>query len=172
MLLCLNLSELERQANIARNKALLEDLELSDAVNNIGFSKKPPLPPSKAKAKARPVQPTKRAKREVFEDPGPRRQSARLKRSADDPNEGPEKKRARLVSTLINTAAIVSCLTFWDNSRSKRRRSRDGRLKTSVFKPRSVRGRQENLVTKTSSSRPSSASRTPKTKMNRRTSGG
>lgn len=172
MLLFLDLSELERQANIARNKALLEDLELADAVNNIGFSKKPPLLPPKAKAKAKPVQPVKRAKREVFEDPGPRRQSARLKRSADDPNEGPEKKRARLVSTLINPAAIVSCLTFWDNSRSKRRRSRDGRLKTSVFKPRSVRGRQENLVTKTSSSRPSSASRTPKTKMNRRTSGG
>jgi len=93
-------SELERQANIARNKALLEELELADAVNNIGFSKKS-SPPPKAKSKAKPVQPAKRAKREVVEDPGPRRQSARLKRSADDPNESPQKKRARLVRTCI-----------------------------------------------------------------------
>lgn len=97
-----NLSELERQANIARNKALLEELELTDAVNDIGFTKKPPPPPPKARTKAKPVQPTKRPKREVVEDPGPRRQSARLKRSADDPNESPEKKRARLVRTLLN----------------------------------------------------------------------
>ena len=93
-----NLSELERQANIARNKALLEELELADAVDSVGFSRKPP--PPKAKAKAKPVQPAKRAKREATEDTGPRRQSARLKRSADDPNESPEKKRARLVRTL------------------------------------------------------------------------
>lgn len=95
-----NLSELERQANIARNKALLEELELTDAVNKIGFSKEQPSPPPKAKAKAKPVQPAKRAKREVVEDSGPRRQSARLKRSAEDPNQSPEKKRARLVRSL------------------------------------------------------------------------
>lgn len=110
MLLFLNLSELERQANIAKNRALLEELELKDAVNNIGFSKKPPPPPPKAKAKAKPVQPSKRAKREVVEDPGPRRQSARLKRSADDPNESPERKRARLVRTLLNSVVVVPCL--------------------------------------------------------------
>lgn len=92
-----HLSELERQANIARNKALLEELELADAVNDLGFSKKPPPPPPKAKGKVKPVKPAKRPKREVVEDPGPRRQSARLKRSADDPHEGPERKKARLV---------------------------------------------------------------------------
>lgn len=99
----LNLSELERQANIAKNKALLEELELTDAVNDIGFSKKPPPPPPKAKVKAKPVQPSKRAKREVVDDSGPRRQSARLKRGTDDPDESPEKKRARLVRTLLNS---------------------------------------------------------------------
>ena len=97
MVLLRHLSELERQANIARNKALLEELELADAVNDLGFSKKPPPPPPKAKGKAKPVKPAKRPRREVVEDPGPRRQSARLKRSADDPNEGPERKKARLV---------------------------------------------------------------------------
>ena len=110
LLLSLNLSELERQANIAKNKALLDELELTDAVDNIGFSKKPPPPPPKAKAKAKPVQPSKRTKREVVEDTGPRRQSARLKRSADDPNESPEKKRARLVRTLPNPVTFIPCL--------------------------------------------------------------
>ncbi|KAF9792217.1 WD40 repeat-like protein [Thelephora terrestris] len=89
--------ELERQANIARNKALLDELALTDAVNNLGFSKKPPPPSPKAKTKAKPVQSAKRAKREVAEvSAGPRRQSARLKRPAGDPDESPEKKRARL----------------------------------------------------------------------------
>ena len=110
MLLFLNLSELERQANIAKNKALLEELELTDAVNNVGFSTKPPPPPPKAKAKAKPVQPSKRVKREAVEDLGPRRQSARLKRSADDPDESPEKKRARLVRTLFNSVPAIPCL--------------------------------------------------------------
>jgi type IV secretory pathway VirB10-like protein len=167
-----NISELERQANIAKNKALLEELELGDAVNSIGFSKKPPPPPPKAKAKAKPVQPAKRPKREAVEDPGPRRQSARLKRSADDPNESPKKKRARLVRALLNSVVVVPCLTFGTYSCSKQRKSRDERLKTNVSKPRSVRGRQRNLVTKILSSRLFSTLRTPKTKLNRRTSGG
>lgn len=107
-----HLSELERQANIARNKALLEELELEDAVKNIGIPKKQPPPPPKAKARAKPVQPAKRLKREVAEDPGPRRQSARLKRSADDPNEGPEKKRARLVRALLDSVAVIPSLTL------------------------------------------------------------
>ena len=95
-----NHSELERQANIARNKALLEELELADAVDNVGFTKKPPPPPPKAKPpkpKPKRVNPEKRG---VVEDTGPRRQSARLKRFAEDPDESPEKKRKRLVCTL------------------------------------------------------------------------
>ena len=92
---------------------MLEELELTDAVNDIGFSKKSPPPPPKAKAKARPVKPAKRAKREVVEDAGPRRQSARLKRSAEDPDEGPERKRARLVrASKINLVGAVQRLTL------------------------------------------------------------
>lgn len=128
----LNLSELERQANIARNKALLQELELTDAVNNIGFSKKPPPPPPKAQTKAKPVQPAKRTKREAVEDPGPRRQSARLKRSADDPNESPEEKRARLVRTPLNSVVILPCLAFRATLVASRRGAEtEGRRRTS-----------------------------------------
>lgn len=172
MLLFINLSELERQANIAKNKALLDELELTDAVNNIGFSKKPPPPLPKAKAKPKPVQPSKRAKREVVEDAGPRRQSARLKRSADDPNENPEKKRARLVRTPLNFAAVIPCLASGTTLISKQRRRSDERPRTNVSELRNVRDRQGNLVIKTLSSMLSSASKIPKTRTNRRTSGG
>lgn len=113
-------SELERQANIARNRALLEELELTDAVNKIGFSKKEPPPSSKAKAKAKPVQPAKRVKREVVEDSGPRRQSARLKRPAEDSSQSPEKKRARLVRSLTHPRCRgPTSHDFWDNFCSK-----------------------------------------------------
>ena len=61
--------------------------------------------------------------------------------------------------------------SFWDNFCSKQRRSSDERPRTNVSEPRSVRGRQGNLVTKTLSSILSSASRTPKTRTNRRTFG-
>jgi len=60
---------------------------------------------------------------------------------------------------------------FWLNYFSKERKSRDERQKTNVSKPRSVTGRRRSLVTKTLNSRLSSALKTPKTKMNRRTSG-
>jgi len=64
-----------------------------------------------------------------------------------------------------------SMFSFWDNSCSKQRRISDERPRTNVFEPRSMRGRQGNLVTKTSNPILSSASRTPKTRTNRRTSG-
>ncbi|TFY73737.1 hypothetical protein EWM64_g10275, partial [Hericium alpestre] len=57
---------LEREANIARNRALLEQLELREAVAALGM-------PSKAKAKP----------------------SARLRRTVADPNETPGRKRKR-----------------------------------------------------------------------------
>jgi len=127
-----NLSELERQANIARNKALLEELQLVDAVDDIGFSKNPPPPPPKAKAKAKPVKPTNPAKRKAVEDPGPRRQSARLKRSADDPNESPEKKRARLVRDLLNAVPVITCSIFGSTILARRGRAETkGRRRTS-----------------------------------------
>ncbi|TRM56227.1 WD40-repeat-containing domain protein [Schizophyllum amplum] len=88
--------ELEREANIARNRALLAALELDDAAADLGFPAKPP-PDAKTKesseSKAKPVQPRKRKHREE-ETPVPRRQSTRL-RTVIDPNENPSKKRKR-----------------------------------------------------------------------------
>ncbi|KAI3610521.1 hypothetical protein WG66_006944 [Moniliophthora roreri] len=82
--------ELEREANIARNRALLEQLELKQAVEELGLSKpKAPAP----KTKVKPIQPNKKVKKEK-EVEAPRRQSARL-RNVIDPNESPEKKRKR-----------------------------------------------------------------------------
>ncbi|TFK42537.1 WD40-repeat-containing domain protein [Crucibulum laeve] len=81
--------ELEREANIARNRALLEQLELKQAVSDL------PIPKSKtAKSKAKPVQPVNRNKRER-EPEAPRRQSARLRKDTVDPNETPAQKRKR-----------------------------------------------------------------------------
>ncbi|KAJ8078833.1 hypothetical protein PM082_013116 [Marasmius tenuissimus] len=82
--------ELEREANIARNKALLEQLELKQAVEELGFPSKPKGPP---KTKAKPIQPAKKAKKEAV-DVEPRRQSARL-RNVIDPNESSSRKRKR-----------------------------------------------------------------------------
>ncbi|KAJ4487903.1 WD40-repeat-containing domain protein [Lentinula aciculospora] len=80
--------EREREANIARNRALLEQLELKQAVDGLGFQKQP-----SQKAKAKPVQSTKKVKKEAD---APRRQSARLRGAAGiDPNETPLKKRKR-----------------------------------------------------------------------------
>ncbi|KAL0565950.1 hypothetical protein V5O48_016065 [Marasmius crinis-equi] len=82
--------ELEREANIARNKALLEQLELKQAVEDLGFPSKSKPPP---KTKAKPIQSAKKAKKEpAIEEP--RRQSARL-RNVIDPTESPDKKRKR-----------------------------------------------------------------------------
>ncbi|PSR94077.1 hypothetical protein PHLCEN_2v4505 [Hermanssonia centrifuga] len=78
--------EQEREANIARNRALLAELDVSLVIPK----KEPPI----KKDKAKPVQPVKRVKREPV-TPAPVRQSARLKRSAPDPAESPAKRRKR-----------------------------------------------------------------------------
>ncbi|KAG5650769.1 hypothetical protein H0H81_011108 [Sphagnurus paluster] len=81
--------ELEREANIARNRALLEELDLKQAVAGLDITPKS-APPTKAK----PVQPKKRVTKEEVE--APRRQSSRLKRSAAiDVNESPSKRQKR-----------------------------------------------------------------------------
>ncbi|KAJ3989377.1 WD40-repeat-containing domain protein [Lentinula detonsa] len=81
--------EREREANIARNRALLEQLELKQAVEGLGFPEKQ----APQKTKAKPVQPAKKVKKEAD---APRRQSARLRSAATlDPNESPSKKRKR-----------------------------------------------------------------------------
>lgn len=95
-------SEIEREANIARNRALLEELELKDAVASLGLSKPPP-----GKSSAKPVQSAKRVKRQRTEDVGPRRTSARLRTApVIDPNESPRSKRQREVR---NCAMILKC---------------------------------------------------------------
>jgi WD repeat-containing protein 76 len=88
------ISELDREANIARNRAILEELELKQAVADLG------IPKTKATS-AKPVQPSKRAKRERFETDVPRRQSSRLKKEAVDPNESPKERKRREVRLLI-----------------------------------------------------------------------
>ncbi|KAH7889221.1 WD40-repeat-containing domain protein [Phlebopus sp. FC_14] len=91
--------ELEREANIARNRALLEQLDLKDAVSSLGVPKPAPKPAQKPKAK--PIQPSaKRSKREreaaSAAAEAPRRQSARLRKEPEaDPNETPAQRRQR-----------------------------------------------------------------------------
>ncbi|THH08660.1 hypothetical protein EW146_g8923 [Bondarzewia mesenterica] len=86
--------ELEREANIARNRALLEQLELKEAVAELGMPAKHKASPQ-PKTRAKPVQPGKRKRnRELVQEP-PRRQSSRLRGWSIDPNESPEKRRKR-----------------------------------------------------------------------------
>lgn len=80
--------EIEREANIARNRALLEQLGIKDASVQLGIAPKP-------KPKTKPVQPAKRLKRERVEET-PRRQSARLRKEIIDPNETPAQRRKRV----------------------------------------------------------------------------
>lgn len=61
-------SELKREANIAQNRVLLEQLGVKEAITNLGASDR---------KTAKPVQPTKRVKRERDSEL-PRRQSRRL----------------------------------------------------------------------------------------------
>ncbi|KAJ3564049.1 hypothetical protein NP233_g8544 [Leucocoprinus birnbaumii] len=81
--------ELEREANIARNRALMEGLEVSHISSTLGIAKK-----AKPAAKPKPVQPAKR-KRKDTEEEAPRRQSARLRKTTVDPNETPAQKKKR-----------------------------------------------------------------------------
>ncbi|KAG1782567.1 WD40-repeat-containing domain protein [Suillus placidus] len=84
--------ELEREANIARNRALLEELDLKDAVTQLGI---PPKPKPAPRTKAKPIQPANKVKREREVVEAPRRQSARLKKEVVDPNETAAQKKQR-----------------------------------------------------------------------------
>ncbi|KAJ7940584.1 WD40-repeat-containing domain protein, partial [Mycena leptocephala] len=82
--------ELERERNIARNKALLEQLQLRQAVES--------LVPAKSKAtksQAKPIQSAKAKRPREEATEGPRRQSARLRKDVIDPNESPSKQKKR-----------------------------------------------------------------------------
>ncbi|KAG6845324.1 hypothetical protein H0H87_010781 [Tephrocybe sp. NHM501043] len=85
--------EQEREANIARNRALLEELELKQAVAGLGIAAS--VSKATTKAKVQPVQPKKRVKKEAAEVEAPRRQSSRLKRGAIDLDESPSKRQKR-----------------------------------------------------------------------------
>ncbi|KAF9483761.1 WD40 repeat-like protein [Pholiota conissans] len=79
--------ELDREANIAKNKALFEELGLKQALNDLG--------PSKAKTTAKPVQ-HKKVKRERSAEPQPRRQSRRLlSKAKGDVEETPQERALR-----------------------------------------------------------------------------
>lgn len=115
-----NFSEREREANIARNRALLEQLELKQAVDSLGFSAKAP-----PKTKAKPVQPAKKVKKEAE---APRRQSARLRSSAAiDPDESPSKKRKREVG-----AETLSIHPSYEKCRQRNRNDLPRKLKTEL----------------------------------------
>ncbi|KJA27357.1 hypothetical protein HYPSUDRAFT_35227 [Hypholoma sublateritium FD-334 SS-4] len=80
--------ELEREANIAKNRALFEGLGLKQAVKDLGSS-------SSSKTTAKPVQP-KRVKRERSEAELPRRQSRRLlTKMGDYSKESKEERKLR-----------------------------------------------------------------------------
>ncbi|KAG7452439.1 WD40 repeat-like protein [Guyanagaster necrorhizus] len=82
--------EIDREVNIARNRALLEELELKQAVEGLGFPTK-----SSKSATKKPVQPSKKKQiKKEDQEPTVRRQSARL-RNVTDLNESPSRKRKR-----------------------------------------------------------------------------
>ncbi|KAJ6547617.1 WD40-repeat-containing domain protein [Mycena capillaripes] len=83
--------ELERERNIARNKALLEQLQVRQAVESLV-----PVKPKATKSQAKPIQPkVKRPREGSVVTEGPRRQSARLRQVLIDPNESPSKRKRR-----------------------------------------------------------------------------
>lgn len=85
---------MEREANIAKNRALFEDLGLKDAVKSLGVASAKPQ-----NSTAKPVQP-KRVKREREEE-APRRQSRRLlTKLHGDLNETPEERKQREVYVI------------------------------------------------------------------------
>jgi hypothetical protein len=79
----------------------LEQLELKQAVADLGITKTKAKAPANTTTKAKPVQPSKRAKRERSEMEAPRRQSSRLKKDVIDPNESPSRRKRREVILLV-----------------------------------------------------------------------
>jgi len=100
-------SELEREANIAKNRALFEDLGLEQAVKDLGI----PSTKSTGKRKATPVRP-KTSKRERIEPEAPRRQSRRLLTKLHlDPNETPEERKLRVRFYLVYLHSLLTLVT-------------------------------------------------------------
>lgn len=112
-------SERERLANIARNREILAQLGIVDAASAIK---------SQAQTKAKPIQPrVKKSK----EPPRPTRQSTRLRRGPVDPDESPQAKRKREVSTppcMYNVAVVkINPLLARGRGKTTERRGRTSR---------------------------------------------
>ena len=98
-------SELKREANIAQNRVLLKELGIKVAITDLGAS----LGKPSDKSTAKPVQPTKRIKRERdSESELPRRQSRRLLTRSQSKHETltPEE---RVYDCLLS---YLLCLTY------------------------------------------------------------
>ena len=71
---------------------------MKGAITNLAL----PADTSKAKAKAKPVQPARKSKRTRDEAPVATRQSSRLRKETIDPNESPSKRIKREVCRLYH----------------------------------------------------------------------
>lgn len=151
-------SELEREAKIARNRALIEQLDLKNAAASVTPRATPKAkvsatPKPTPKPKAKPVQPIKREKR-ILDDYTPRRVSARLRRT--DPDETLVQKRKREVRSSDHDHGFflvdqyqwpsISPSFFW-HFYSKKRRRIDGRKRRNVSRRKSARGRRRSRGT-------------------------
>ena len=120
---------MEREANIARNRALLAALDVTADLPQLVKQNKP------AKSSAKPVRPAKRTKRER-DSPLPVRQSARLRRTVVGPKETPAQKRKREVFLL------TYMLVRRTDAASRKRRKRDvQRRRKNASKQRRKRGK-------------------------------
>lgn len=127
-------SERERQANIARNRALLAQLDLSDAAAAISV---------KTKSTAKPIQPRVKKPKEPAM---PTRQSTRLRKTPIDPNETPAAKRKREVSHIVLFRRLIAfepCLKRDDEER--RRREEEERLEAAEREREAKRPRHHKL---------------------------
>lgn len=89
-------SEKEREANIAKNRALLAQLDIG-----LGF----PTSKSKPQKGIKPVQASQPRKRKAAELLAPRRQSSRLNKPVVNPHETPKERRKREVFTRYRCIA-------------------------------------------------------------------
>jgi hypothetical protein len=141
--------EFERERNIARNKALLEQLNLKQAVDDLIPVKTKPV-----KSQAKPIQSAKTKRPREDTTDGPRRQSARLQKDVVDPNESPSKRKRRevgSVKTIVHVPDSRSC-------RPKLKSAALGKQRNS-WKRRNVIVRPNEHVTQTLTSPPSPRTR-------------
>lgn len=125
-------SEKLREENLAKNKALLAELELENAVDTLGVPKPAP--------KAKPVQSRKPKRKAEEEAPTTRRQSTRLRRVLADPNETPAQKRQREVRRHIALSDIAS----WSGRCRWKPKRLDGKKKRLVLRRRRRRAPQRS----------------------------